>query len=581
MNILTNENDGFALDEEANIFIEQAEYIDENEFLKWSIEHPDESRIIKKLASGGAKLLVGPRGCGKTTLMLKTYYQLASKLNCLDSRDSLPIYVNFKSALRVEPMYKANVNASFWFNQWVLFKVYQGLYSIAEYSDKLSELETVLIYSNEQVNLHLNDIEFRFSELSTEKNIITINILEDEINKILNIFNKQHCVLLLDDAAHAFSPEQQRDFFEFFRNVKGKKISPKAAVYPGVTNYSANFHIGHDAEEINVWLSVDTQGYVDFMFSLLNKRLSDDIFNGLMKRKDILEVIAYSSFGMPRSFLNMVRELYKKNDDGTISFNLQKRNMVQVVKKNVKQTVGIYQSLQYQLPTYSKFIIKGEEIFKELINLLKEYNKGKAANEQTVTVGISKNSPVELKKVISFYQYSGLVMPVGDISKGSQEGVYELFAIHFGVLIEGNAFIGKKSVSIEDLQIALKIRNAQFYKKITSSSLLNGQDPKMVFPLSLPPCQNCRTPRQDENARFCPNCGAMLKSISVFESLISNDIDKLPLTSQRVKSIKEQSNIRTIKDILMDTDNKELRKVKQVGEVWTERIFSYAEEFIV
>ncbi|WP_186672807.1 zinc ribbon domain-containing protein [Sporosarcina sp. BP05] len=581
MNDSMGGNGDIPLDGEANIYIEQAEYIDKSEFLKWSIEHPDEVRIIKRLSSGGAKLLVGPRGCGKTTLMLKTYYQLASKLNVSESRDSLPIYVNFKSALKVEPMYKANVNASFWFNQWILFKVYQGLYSVAEYSGNMSEVESELMYSKRQVNLHLNDLEFRFSELSTEKNIITISILEEEINKILNIFNKQHCVLLLDDAAHAFSQEQQRDFFEFFRNVKSKKVSPKAAVYPGVTNYSANFHVGHDAEEINAWLRVDTPGYIEFMFSLLDKRLTEDVFNGIMKRKDILEVIAYSSFGMPRSFLNMVRELYKKNDDGTTSFSLQKRTMLQIVKKNVKQTMGIYQSLQYQLPTYSKFIIKGEEIFKELINLLKQYNKGKAANEQTVTIGISKNSPVELKKVISFYQYSGLIMPVGDISKGSQEGVYELFTLHFGVLIDSNAFLGKKSLSIEDLQTALKSRNAHYYKKITSSSLLNGNDPKTVFPLSLPPCQKCSTPRQDENARFCPNCGAMLKSISVFESLISNDIDKLPLTPQRVKSIKEQCNIRTIKDILMDTDNKELRKVKQVGEVWTERIFSYAEEFIV
>ncbi|MFD2867380.1 hypothetical protein ACFSY7_02550 [Kurthia populi] len=568
-------------EEEANIFIEQAEYIDENEFLKWSIAHPDEKRILKKLSSGGAKLLVGPRGCGKTTLMLKTYYKLLSNIDCENSKDSLPIYVNFKSALKVEPMYKANVNSSFWFNQWILYKLYQGLYSLGEQINQVQIFEDKLIFSKEQVNLHLNDIEYRFSELSSEKDILTIDMLEDEISKILNIFGKQHCVLLLDDAAHAFSPEQQRDFFEFFRKVKGKKISPKAAVYPGVTNYSANFHVGHDAEEINVWLDVNTQGYLQFMFKLLEKRLPSNIYNSLFKKQNILEIIAFASFGMPRSFLNMVRELYKKDDNEEIVYSLQKRTMSNIIKKNVKQTIGIYNSLQYQLPTYNKFIINGEEIFKDIVNSLKEYNKEKELEEQTTTIAISKDTPVELKKVISFYQYSGLVMPIGERSKGPLEGVYELYLIHYGVLIENNVFLGKKSISINDLQTSLKSRNSKFFKKISSSSLLKDKDAKILFPLALPPCQQCKTARQDEDARFCYNCGAILKSVSVFESLVTNDIDKLPLTKQRVKSIKEQSTIRTIKDILMDTDNKELRRVKQIGEVWAERIFSYAEEFIV
>ena len=55
-------------------FVEQAEYIPENIFTALSADHPDEETIIRRLSAGGAKLLVGPRGCGKTTLLLKTYY---------------------------------------------------------------------------------------------------------------------------------------------------------------------------------------------------------------------------------------------------------------------------------------------------------------------------------------------------------------------------------------------------------------------------------------------------------------------------------------------------------------------------
>lgn len=57
-------------------FVEQAEYIPRNDFLALSAQHPDEDSIVRKLSTGDAKLLVGPRGCGKTTLMLKSYYTL-------------------------------------------------------------------------------------------------------------------------------------------------------------------------------------------------------------------------------------------------------------------------------------------------------------------------------------------------------------------------------------------------------------------------------------------------------------------------------------------------------------------------
>ncbi len=35
------------LAEQDNLFIEQAEYIDEATFLKWSLEQPDENTIIR------------------------------------------------------------------------------------------------------------------------------------------------------------------------------------------------------------------------------------------------------------------------------------------------------------------------------------------------------------------------------------------------------------------------------------------------------------------------------------------------------------------------------------------------------
>ena len=68
--------------------------------------------------------------------------------------------------------------------------------------------------------------------------------------------------------------------------------------------------------------------------------------------------------------------------------------------------------------------------------------------------------------------------------------------------------------------------------------------------------------------------------MSVFESIINQEIDKLPITERRASSIRENSRIRFIKDILMDHDNSELRSVPMIGPAWSRKIRSYAEEYI-
>ena len=49
---------------------------------------------------------------------------------------------------------------------------------------------------------------------------------------------RSRAVLLMDDAAHAFMQQQQREFFEVFRALRSRTVACKAAIYPGVTSYS-------------------------------------------------------------------------------------------------------------------------------------------------------------------------------------------------------------------------------------------------------------------------------------------------------------------------------------------------------
>jgi len=149
-----------------------------------------------------------------------------------------------------------------------------------------------------------------------------------------------------------------------------------------------------------------------------------------------------------------------------------------------------------------------------------------------------------------------------------------------GVLIEANAILAQKSASLADLSSALAKRNAHAFTRTTTSKLLGTDQVSAALPLMLPPCQVCHAPRATPTARFCLNCGAQLTLKSTFETAVNQDIRVLTLTSTRIASIKAQSNIKTVKEILLDKDHKELLKVKYIGPVWASRIAGYAEEFV-
>lgn len=552
------------------VFTEQAEYIENSDLKNWHIEHPNEKLILKKLCQGGAKLLTGPRGCGKTTLLLKAYNEMSYR------KDVFSVYVNFKTSLKIEPLYRRNTNGSYWFNQWLYLKIYKGLFKSLRDYDIAESID--LIFDEKGIDGYINKIELGIvDEINVLNELLTISLLEDEIKKILSVSGMSSCVLLLDDAAHAFSKEQQYDFFEFFRNIKSREILPKAAIYPGVTNFSASFHVGHDAEEIDVWIKVTDDEYLEFMTKLLQKRFTKEVFLQLTKDKDLLSLICYSSFGIPRALLNIVHNLWKEKK--SIEIDCSRNNILMSVRKVNGLFMNIYKSLEEQLPIYKEFVKKGTRIYERLIESLKQYNKEKDFRNQAVEVGIKKPIPVELDKVFNFLQYAGLLMYDKELSRG-ENGRYASYIINYGFLVERNVFGGNTNIKNAELAIALKTRNMHEYKRLTVESLLGEGNISNMFPFSLPPCPKCNTPRISADTKFCSECGEKLITPSLFEELVNNDISKLPLTANRVETIKQKSTIKTIRDILMDTDHKELRSVPWVGPYWANRIFSYAEEYI-
>ena len=566
-------NDGRMLAREdadaENAFIEQAEYISEDEFLAWNAEHPEEEAIIRRLSAGGAKLLSGPRGCGKTTLLLKAYYGMLRS----EEPVAFPVYANFKLSLRLEPLYLRTNNASFWFRHWLIAKIYEAVYDTLE--DFSIEYDDDRFPRKSQVKEYIRDLESGTAK-ETEDDYYSVSALETSLIALAELIDCTRCVLLLDDAAHAFSPKQQEDFFDFFREIKSREIAPKAAIYPGITTHSPSFHVGHDAELIDAWIRPDTSEYLDFMISLATKRFSGMLPLSIDATNEAIEFLAFAAFGIPRSFLNMIRSLHLEEDNRT---SIDRRKLLHAAKLGREAAHNVYESLVFKLPVYKNFIQRGETAYARILSSMKFYNGQRDEENQAFEIGIKKPIPPDLAKVLSFFQYAGLLLPVGENSRGIK-GVFELYIVHFGDLITENAVIGKRTKSVASFLGAFKSQTHQAWPRIAPIRLLGIEGESVEITLSLPNCQRCGAPRLNENARFCQNCGAQLKTSSLYDALVLQDISALPITKRRANAIKANSNIRTIKDILIDSSRQELRGVPYIGKIWAERIAHYAEEHV-
>ncbi len=547
-----------------NIFEERAENLSKQELMRWSVETAQDQNIIKKLQGTGANLLSGPRGSGKSTLLRKAYFSL------LDSGKVLPAYVNYSQSLALEPLFHNHANALQIFRQWVLFKIVVGIgeafksteQAMPEGLEKYVHLATDFIGQFEQGYEH--NFENYTLSLSTLKTLIDGWASEKDF---------QRSVLLFDDAAHAFSALQQREFFEIFRSLKSRTISPKAAVYPGMTSYSPNFHIGHDAELIEAWYKPEEENYLETMKELLQKRLSSDKMDLLDEKTELVEYLALAAFGLPRSFLTMISQLLGVEE----SPKKPSRNLArQAILRNCSFLRGLFQSLSVKLPRYSHFVDMGRQLEMAIVRELKDYNKSRDNEQKTVRFGIVEPIEPELSRILALLEYAGIVRFMDSVNWDNNKS-YRRYSVHYALLIDKNALHLGSNYPLSSLITALTKAN-EF--RTTRGQRLLGKDFQEKCTLNLAPCQKCGAPRASEEAKFCVECGKQLSTVSVYEELLKASIDRLPLPEKKIKTLKQQTSIKVVQDIFLDEENQEIMQVKGIGPIWASRIWNAAEEFV-
>ena len=552
-----------------SIFEERAEHLPREALARWTTLSTRETLAVSKLKGGGAKLLIGPRGSGKSTLMRVAYYEL------LDGDDALPVYVNYARHLALEPMFHSRPDATELFRQWVLSKMIVGCVEALHEADLVAAPDAEPMLGN--ARSVIQDLEVGRFDYSERPMVSPTDLISFLVSRAHDAHRKR-VVLLLDDAAHAFSAQQQREFFEIFRQLKSRVVAPKAAVYPGVTNYSSNMHIGHDAELVEVWYRADDSEFLSTMREVLNRRLPSELLQLFdADRQEYLNYLALASFGLPRSFLTMIQDMLEFDEDSNHYVPPTRKRADAAIARNAENVRQVFASTGTKIPRYANLIAQGQELEHALLAALRAYNATREPGSKTITVGFRQPMARQFQQVIDLMSYAGILRRLDTLSRGSA-GIFERYEVHAGVVIDANALSLGRSPSTRDVIASLTQRPTAGLVRTRAESLL-GSDYLSRCTLNLTPCTNCGAARASEDAQYCMRCGKPLTEKSVYAEILRRPVSDLPIPLKKKQAL-EQTQLRTIQDVLLDQEFRELLRGRRIGPVWAKRILSTAEEFV-
>lgn len=564
-----------ALDEEARLeeaLDERADHIPVSELRNGTAQADFFDEIHRSLTARGTKLLVGPRGCGKTHMMRYTW------LVCRDD-EALPlaVYVSFNRYYRLEPLLKTRSNAVDLFHGWVIARILIALGEVAtELSAAAGPPPSQLLGFEPSDLQELVDRLERGLPLTADAeqllSSLSVNRLLSSIESACDKFGRKRAVVLLDDAALTLTPEYLFEFFDVVRVLRTQRVSPKASVYPA-TDYGPRFHAAHEADEVQVWLSIDRPNYRELMGAISSRRLPN-----IKVPADVDEVLKLAAFGVPRAYLTMLRDFARSN--GT-----QSQVLNRVIESHGEAKREEYRSMAIKMPRFESLIRVGGQLFDGMLRELRDVQAATIEkHEKQLVVGVADSeisNAALVERLFNLLLEAGLVFQLQAVSHGEGR-LYRRYMPHLAALISARAVTGgSRSSAASQLIEALSMRSSKHPLRRTLAKLVDATALETLR-IDLPACRVCGTQRMTSQQRFCASCGSELLDDSTFARCMSLPLTAVPgLTQWQRERVGALDRIRTIGDLLAIQDpGSELRKLHRVGNVRAAKIVQMVTAFV-
>lgn len=293
-------------------FFYRTEDIKPDEVEAYFAETEQDRIVINALKARNPAIIIGSRGVGKSFLLRVAQSEM---LQDFDKERVFPIYVSFVRSSLIKSSDQHQ------FRNWMLARLCSVAIRSLERAGLLGGVPASIgLLAGEQVLSKIGPTKIESIAKAYEESyrtpsadidasaVPTIEDFKDAFEDLSEKLRIERFCFLIDEAAHIFLPEQQRQFFTMFRDLRSHCFSCNAAVYPGVTSFGETFQPSHDATLVHIERNVLDPKYVENMREIVQKQADSTTQRKIAQNGKNFAVLAYACSGNPRILLKTLAE---------------------------------------------------------------------------------------------------------------------------------------------------------------------------------------------------------------------------------------------------------------------------------
>ena len=464
-------------------FYYRTEDIRPEQILSYFVESQLDREIVNLFKSPSTIILEGSRGTGKSFLMTVAKIELENSF--IVSR-ILPVYVAFRGSALL------HTSDPLQFRHWMVAKIIRELLKelrkkgliVSQYASSLLSDHTNQDPNSLEISLQeiINAYEESYKNPKQLVNITTIpdiSDVTDAFEEICTTLNLERISIFFDEAAHVFRPEQQRQFFTLFRDLRSPYISCKASIYPGVTHYGSFFEPTHDATFRRIERDILELSYLGTMWDIYQKQADKATNLNFENHKSLFNTLALSCSGNPRILFKTLSRCNKVNI-----------NEVEAVIKNYYRAdiwsehtkLGDKYSGHKALIDWGRNFI--EESVLPIVHSKNQWQIKEGKEEPSIYFWIHKDVPEMVKEALRLLCYTGIIRKIDDGVKNSHSKIGTRYEIKYGCILALDPSPQKYSEAIggklDTRRISEFGATHAAYQSLSQTALLEIQDEEIA-----------------------------------------------------------------------------------------------------
>lgn len=254
--------------------------------------------------------------------------------------------------------------------------------------------------------------------------IPSVDHFKEAVEELCVKLDIDRIAFFIDEAAHILLPEQQRQFFTLFRDLRSPYLACNAAVYPGVTAYGDAFQPSHDATFLYLNRDILRRDYIDRMREVVEKQADSATLGAVARNAGSFELLGYAASGNPRLLLKTINKAPKL---GAADVNAVIRTFYRSDFWNDHTT------LSEKYSPYKTYVDWGRD-FLERDVLLKLRDRSKNRTETTSFLYVDKNAPRAVHQALDLLAYTGIIIEHEPGMRGTRSGVGTRYLVNLGTL---------------------------------------------------------------------------------------------------------------------------------------------------